>query len=63
MIDFASDGQEVFQFLLERGYIVRSGRALGFPTCVRITVGSREQNAGVIGKLKEYLRVNSTILK
>ena len=63
LIDFASDGQEVFQFLLERGYIVRSGRALGFPTCVRITVGSREQNAGVIGKLKEYLRVNSTILK
>lgn len=63
LIDFAADGQEVFQFLLERGFIVRSGKALGFPTSVRITVGSREQNAGVIEKIKEYLRVNTVISK
>jgi histidinol-phosphate aminotransferase len=59
LIDFDADGQEVFQFLLERGYIVRSGKALGFPTCVRITVGSKEQNAGVIEKLQEYLSVTA----
>lgn len=59
LIDFETDGQEVFQFLLERGYIVRSGKALGFPTCVRITVGSKEQNAGVIEMLKEYLSVTA----
>lgn len=63
LIDFAADGQEVFQFLLERGYIVRSGKALGFPTSVRITVGSREQNDGVIEKIKEYLDVNALISK
>jgi len=63
LIDFAADGQEVFQFLLERGFIVRSGKALGFPTSVRVTVGSQEQNAGVIEKMKEYLHVNTAISK
>ncbi|RSD26504.1 histidinol-phosphate transaminase [Mesobacillus subterraneus] len=61
LIDFNADGQDVFQFLLERGYIVRSGKALGFPSCVRITVGSMEQNTGVIEAIKEYLRVHTPI--
>lgn len=63
LIDFKRDGQEVFQFLLERGYIVRSGTALGFPTCVRITIGSKEQNNGVIEIIKEYLSVDTVISK
>ncbi|MBT2682027.1 histidinol-phosphate transaminase [Bacillus sp. ISL-37] len=63
LIDFKRDGQEVFQFLLERGYIVRSGTALGFPTCVRITIGSKEQNLGVIEIIKEYLNVDTVISK
>jgi histidinol-phosphate aminotransferase len=40
---------------LERGYIVRSGNALGFPTGVRITVGSFEQNEGVLKALGEFI--------
>lgn len=63
LIDFAADGQVVFQFLLERGYIVRSGKALGFPTCVRITVGSSEQNIGIMKMIKEYLSVTTGLLK
>lgn len=55
LIDFNKDGNEVFQYLLERGYIVRSGQALGFPTCVRVTVGSKEQNEGVINIMSELL--------
>lgn len=55
LIDFNRQGNEVFQYLLERGYIVRSGNALGFPTAVRITVGSKEQNDGLLNMLKEYL--------
>ncbi|CAH0345540.1 histidinol-phosphate transaminase [Bacillus sp. CECT 9360] len=55
LIDFNADADEVFQFLLERGYIVRSGKALGFPTSVRITVGSSEQNNGIITIMREYL--------
>ncbi|MFE8702231.1 histidinol-phosphate transaminase [Cytobacillus sp. FJAT-54145] len=55
LIDFNVEGNEVFQYLLERGYIVRSGNALGFPTSVRITVGSEEENTGIIGVLKQFL--------
>ena len=55
LIDCKMDGDQVFQGLLERGYIVRSGKALGFPSAVRITVGSFEQNEGVLGALGEFL--------
>lgn len=55
LIDFNVDGDQVFQFLLEKGFIVRSGKALGFPTAVRITVGSQEQNDGVLKALGEFL--------
>ncbi len=55
LIDFKTDGNEVFQFLMERGYIVRSGKALGFPTSVRVTIGSREQNEGVMKVITQYI--------
>ncbi|MCH1624740.1 histidinol-phosphate transaminase [Fredinandcohnia quinoae] len=56
LIDFKKEGNEVFQYLLERGIIVRSGNALGFPTSVRITVGSEEQNIEIINILTEMLK-------
>ena len=54
LIDFQVDADEVFQFLLQKGYIVRSGKALGFPTSVRITVGSAEQNEGVLNAISMF---------
>lgn len=54
LIDFQTDADVLFQYLMKKGYIVRSGKALGFPTCLRITVGTREQNAEIISFLKEY---------
>ncbi|WP_408006524.1 histidinol-phosphate transaminase [Pseudalkalibacillus sp. A8] len=56
LIDFKTkQGDEVFNYLLKNGYIVRSGNALGFPTSVRITVGSKEQNEGIIQCLSNWL--------
>lgn len=55
LIDFQKPGNVVFNYLLSRGYIVRSGEALGFPTCVRITVGSKEENDGIIQELTAWL--------
>jgi histidinol-phosphate aminotransferase len=55
LIDFKRPGNEVFDFLLKRGYIVRSGEALGFPTCARITIGSEEQNEELFSMLEEFL--------
>ncbi|MBW7649565.1 histidinol-phosphate transaminase [Anoxybacillus sp. ST4] len=56
LIDFGFSGDEVFTYLLQRGIIVRSGCALGFPTAVRITVGSTEQNEIIIHALTNMLK-------
>ncbi|SHE42955.1 histidinol-phosphate aminotransferase [Seinonella peptonophila] len=37
-------GDEVFQFLLKRGIITRSGDKLGCPNHLRVTIGTKEQN-------------------
>jgi histidinol-phosphate aminotransferase len=55
LIDFNVDGDELFQYLQERGFIVRSGKGLGFPTSVRISMGLMEQNEAIIQHLKQFL--------
>lgn len=55
LIDFGVSGDIVFDYLLKRGFIVRSGTGLGAPTAVRITIGTEEQNTGVIQCLKDFL--------
>jgi histidinol-phosphate aminotransferase len=55
LIDFGISGDEVFQYLMSKGYIVRSGQALGYHESVRITVGSPEQNEELISLMKEFL--------
>lgn len=55
LIDFKRSGDDVFHFLLNNGYIVRSGEALGFPTCVRITIGNQEENEGIISLLSDWI--------
>lgn len=55
LVDFQVDGNEVFQYLMSKGYIVRSGVPLGFPTSVRITVGSKEENDGLMQAMTDFL--------
>ncbi|TMU86762.1 histidinol-phosphate transaminase [Bacillus sp. BHET2] len=55
LIDFGVSGDDVFQYLMSKGFIVRSGEALGYPHSVRVTVGSHEQNEEVIENMKEFL--------
>ncbi|TFE03215.1 histidinol-phosphate transaminase [Jeotgalibacillus sp. R-1-5s-1] len=55
LIDFKRDADELFNILLQNGLIVRSGNALGFPTSLRITVGSEEQNSKIISVLTETI--------
>ncbi|TLS35905.1 histidinol-phosphate transaminase [Pseudalkalibacillus caeni] len=49
-------GDEVFDYLLRQGFIVRSGNALGFPNAVRITVGDKQQNQEIITCLSDWLK-------
>ncbi|MNW05573.1 Histidinol-phosphate aminotransferase 2 [compost metagenome] len=55
MVDVARPAAEVFNGLLRRGLIVRGGHMLGFPTSLRVTIGSSEQNAKFIAALTEVL--------
>jgi histidinol-phosphate aminotransferase len=55
LVDFDRPGNEVFEELLKQGIIVRSGEALGFPTFIRITVGTEEQNQKIIEVISKLL--------
>lgn len=55
LVDVKHDGQKVFQWLLEKGMIVRSMKAYGLPTWIRVTVGKRGQNVRFYKLLKKYL--------
>ncbi|WP_370875484.1 histidinol-phosphate transaminase [Bacillus horti] len=59
LIDVQRKGNEAFDYLLRQGIIVRSGEALGFPTFIRVTIGTKEQNEKVIEALKQMVRVLS----
>lgn len=55
MVDVRHPSQEVFEALLRRGVIIRAGQR-GYPTRIRITVGSAEQNAKVVAALEAVLQ-------
>ncbi len=58
LIDFQRDSDEIFHYCMSQGFIVRSGRALGFPGFIRVTVGSKEQNDGMIDVFRKLLSTN-----
>jgi histidinol-phosphate aminotransferase len=55
MVDVGRPAQEVFDALLRKGIIVRGG-PMRYPTHIRITVGSKEQNEKVIAALTTVLQ-------
>lgn len=55
MVDIRRPAKPAFEALLRRGLIVRGGHNLDFPTKLRVTVGSREQNEKFIQALEAVL--------
>ena len=45
LIEVPSDADEAAEQLLQQGFIVRSGNALGTPGYIRVTIGTEEQNS------------------
>ena len=43
------------QYLLENGIIVRDLIGFGLPYCIRVTIGTGEENQFFIDKMREYL--------
>ncbi len=54
-VDVKKDSKGVFQAMLEKGVIVRTGDIFGFPTFIRVTYGTEEQNDRFLKTLSEVL--------
>jgi histidinol-phosphate aminotransferase len=54
-VDVGRDCREVFQELLKRGVIVRTGDIYGAPTHLRVSTGTREQTEQFVAGLEEVL--------
>ena len=54
LLDTERDADEVFQAFLREGVIIRSMKAYGLATWIRVTVGRRSQNARFIRILKKF---------
>ena len=61
LMEVKADSDLVFQGLMQRGFIVRSGNALGVPGYLRITIGTEEENTELLQKLDEVLREEGVI--
>ena len=55
LIDTGRPAKEVFQTLLEKGIIVRPCNGFGLDTCIRITIGTRDENTAVLDAFKELM--------
>jgi len=55
LIDLKRPAGPVFEALLRQGIIVRSGEALGIPTTIRVTIGTREENLRFLEALESVL--------
>ncbi|MFT9850404.1 histidinol-phosphate transaminase [Aneurinibacillus sp. REN35] len=55
MVKLPCAGDEVFQALLHRGIIVRSGGVLGMPQTIRVSIGTTEENEAFIQALRDIM--------
>ncbi len=54
-VEVPCEADAAYAALLERGVIVRSGDGLGMPRRLRVSIGTREENAAFIAALEELL--------
>lgn len=54
LFDTKRPAEEGFQALLQRGIIVRPGSQLGYPTHLRVTIGTKEENEEFLKALTEW---------
>lgn len=60
LVDVRHDAHEIFDALLKKGMIVRSMKAYGLTTWIRVTIGRRLQNARFFWALKKVLKEKET---
>jgi histidinol-phosphate aminotransferase len=55
LLEVKADSDYVFEELMKKGYIIRSGNALGTPGYIRVTIGTKSQNEDFLLKLADVL--------
>jgi histidinol-phosphate aminotransferase len=55
MVDCNESGDDISNYLLQKGILVRSGSLLGYPNMIRVTIGTREDNEYFIAMLENRL--------
>jgi len=55
LIDLHRDATELYDKLLRKGVIVRPMKGFGIPNCIRVTIGTMEENRRFISALKESI--------
>jgi histidinol-phosphate aminotransferase len=51
-LESEEEADQIFNYLLRKGIIVRPLKAFGLPNCIRITIGTEDQNARLLAALK-----------
>jgi len=55
LFEVKADSDVVFKEMMKRGFIIRSGNALGAPGYIRVTIGTEEQNEKFLSLLEDVL--------
>ncbi|SFK00372.1 histidinol-phosphate aminotransferase [Halobacillus dabanensis] len=53
LVQLPCTGDEMFEYLLTKGFIVRSGEALGLPNTIRLTIGKKEDMKEIQEAIKQ----------
>lgn len=56
LFEVKADSDVIFQEMMKRGFIIRSGNALGTPGFIRVSIGTEEQNRKFLSLLEEVLK-------
>lgn len=56
LIDVLGDADILYESLICKGVVVRSMAACGYPTCIRVTIGTNEENNRFLAALSESLK-------
>ena len=56
LIDVGTDADEIYRRMLEKGVIVRSMAAYGYPSCIRVNVGTDSENRRLVSALLQVLQ-------
>jgi histidinol-phosphate aminotransferase len=55
LIDVRQDAGRVFEAMLKKGVIMRAMTSYGYPSCIRVNAGLREENQRFLDALAEVM--------